>query len=203
MLPAPGGITGPALRANHQAGCCASPCVLRETKDVSIWCPSTGLRCNDQAEKDEFWDELQSVWQALPAREPAWILGDFNSRIGINTAAAPSPAAEGVHGERFLHFCSEAHLKVLNTFFQHSADELTSWVHRRWGTQGMIDYAVGRATDWCYVLDTHSLPHAEVNSDHRLMVLKLRYVRAAPTATCDKRLPRLCVAKLLEGDTST
>ncbi|CAE7851327.1 CFDP2, partial [Symbiodinium necroappetens] len=63
---------------------------------------------------------------------------------------------------------------VLNTFFQHSADELMSWVHRRWGTQGMIDYAVGRATDWCYVLDTHSLPHAEVNSDHRLMVLKLR-----------------------------
>ena len=146
-------------------------------------------------------------------------LGDFNSRVGINTAAAPSPAAEGVHGpyglgqlntngERFLHFCSEARLKVLNTFFQHSADELTSWVHRRWGTQGMIDYAVGRATDWCYVLDTHSLPHAEVNSDHRLMVLKLRaapgrYVRAAPTATCDKRLPRLCVAKLQEGDTST
>ena len=142
------------------------------------------------------------MWQALPAREPAWILGDFNSRIGINTAAAPSPAAEGVHGpcglgqlntngERFLYLCSEAHLKVLSTFFQHSADELTSWVHRRWGMQAMIDYAVGRATDWCYVLDTHSLPHAEVNSDHRLMVLKLRaapgrYVRAAPIATCDK-----------------
>ncbi|CAE7298500.1 CFDP2, partial [Symbiodinium microadriaticum] len=183
---------------------------------VSVYGPAMQ---RPEAEKDEFWDELQSVWQALPAREPAWILADFNSRIGINTAAAPSPAAEGVHGpyglgqlntngERFLHFCSEAHLKVLSTFFQRSADELTSWVHRRWGTQGMIDYAVGRATDWCYVLDAHSLPHAEVNSDHRLMVLKLhaapgRYVRAAPTATCDKRLLRLCVAKLQEGDTST
>ncbi|CAE7234510.1 CFDP2 [Symbiodinium sp. CCMP2456] len=149
---------------------------------VSVYAPTMQ---RPETEKDEFWDELQTVWQALPAREPAWILGDFNSRIGINTAAAPSPAAEGVHGpyglgqlnangERFLHFCSEAHLKVLNTFFQHSADELTSWVHRRWGTQGMIDYAVGHAADWCFVLDTHSLPHAEVNSDHRLMVLKLR-----------------------------
>ena len=168
-------------------------------------------------EKDQFWDDLQSVWDTLPAREPAWILGDFNARIGLNTEAAPSPAAEGVHGphglgqrnangDRFLHFCSESHLKILNTFFAHSVDELTSWVHRRWGTQGMIDYAVGRATDWCFVLDTHSLPRAEVNSDHRLMVLKLRaapgrYVRQALTATRDTRLPRLCVAKLQDKDT--
>ena len=36
---------------------------------VSVYGPTMQ---RPEAEKDEFWDELQSVWQALPAREPAF-----------------------------------------------------------------------------------------------------------------------------------
>ncbi|CAE7277369.1 RTase [Symbiodinium sp. CCMP2456] len=39
---------------------------------------------------------------------------------------------------------------------------------------GLIDLAVGRQADFPFVLDTHALPGAEVESDHKLMVLRLR-----------------------------
>ena len=62
---------------------------------VSVYAPTMQ---RPESEKDGFWDDLQSVWDTLPSREPAWILGDLNARVGINSPASPSPAADGVHG---------------------------------------------------------------------------------------------------------
>ena len=89
----------------------------------------------------------------------------------------------------------------MNSWFQHSDDVLTSWIHHRWHTQGLIDFALGRMSEFSFVLDTHAVPHAEVDSDHRLMILKLRAAPGRYTSQPEpsaglRRPPRLQVSAL-------
>eukprot|EP00435_Cladocopium_sp_Y103_P063737 s465_g25.t1 len=216
-------LSPPATRAWRADGSCCNSVSSGRVLHISLRLAGDEGRWNlfsvhgptmqrpDQ-EKRAFWADLKRLWTAIPSREPSWILGDFNNRIGQNLPASPSPALDGVHGPHgvgprntngdfLLQFCSDEGLKVLNSWFQHSEDYLTSWVHRRWHTNGLIDYALGRFQDFDFVMDTHSLPHVEVNSDHRLMILCLRaapgrYVPQPAPVTGPCRPGRLQVKRL-------
>ena len=51
---------------------------------------------------------------------------------------------------------------------------MCTWRHRRWGTEGMIDFGPGRFYDWQFVTNIRAMPGIEFGTDHFLLLLELR-----------------------------
>ena len=110
------------------------------------------------------------------------------------------------NGVALLEHAATHQLKILNSFFSHDLAHTASWTHRRWGTHGVIDLALARQSCFRFVTDCHALPGAEVSSDHKLMILKLRACPhrrpfqnppALPVAPGPRRKQRLNLVSLL------
>ena len=95
---------------------------------LSVYAPQAGLQ---EAEKDQFYDQLQSVMARIPASEVLIPLGDWNGHVG-----ADSNGFEEVHhgkgfgvgnveGERLLEFALANDLVVGNTC---SKRECPTWL---------------------------------------------------------------------------
>ena len=66
-------------------------------------------------------------------------------------------------------------------YYAHDLQHTASWYHARWHTPGLLDLALCRQSDSAFVTDVQALPHAETDSDHRIMLLSLR---ARPVLGC-------------------
>ena len=163
--------------------------------------------------KEHFWSQFEKLLQDIPNREVTFFLGDWNCRVGSRLLGGFPSEILGVHGlgprnangVELLSRAAAHGLVLLNSFFQHDLDHTASWIHRRWGTPGVIDHAVTRLTCQRFVTDVRAIPGAEHFSDHRLMVISLRAfpggLRSSPQLPCshlegDPRSPRLRVARL-------
>ena len=145
------------------------------------------------AEKTNFLRDLTEFWDRVPHREPAFAIGDFNARVGFRPLAGPGQVPACVlgpfglgransNGDALLGHASVQRLKILNSFFSHDLAHTASWTHHRWHSHGVLDLALTRQSCFRFVTDCHALPGAEVSSDHKLMILKLR--------ACPQRRPQ-------------
>ena len=166
----------------------------------------------DASEKRQFWQDLSSCYDRFPGRELCFLLGGFNCRLGQGPfGAVLGPYGLGSrasNGDDFLAWASARNLRVRNTYRHHPNDHFATWRNHRYGMPALLDIAVGRVSDSRHVLDAHAIPGCEVDSDHRLVILKLRACpgpcrNAQATAPISheapalaKRLPRLNVALL-------
>ena len=73
-----------------------------------------------------------------------------------------------------LQFCVSQSLCILNSFFAHDISHQATWRHKRWHTWGLLGMAVSRLSNRRFVMDVHAVPEAEVQSDHSLVIMKLR-----------------------------
>ena len=145
------------------------------------------------AEKTNFLRDLTEFWDRVPHREPAFAIGDCNARVGFRPFAGPGQVPACVlgpfglgransNGDALLGHASVQRLKILNSFFSHDLAHTASWTHHRWHSHGVLDLALTRQSCFRFVTDCHALPGAEVSSDHKLMILKLR--------ACPQRRPQ-------------
>ena len=145
------------------------------------------------AEKTNFLRDLTEFWDRVPHREPAFAIGDFSARVGFRPLAGPGQVPACVlgpfglgransNGDALLGHASVQRLKILNSFFSHDLAHTASWTHHRWHSHGVLDLALTRQSCFRFVTDCHALPGAEVSSDHKLMILKLR--------ACPQRRPQ-------------
>ena len=118
-----------AARSWRQAGSRAKHWDSGRELRISLRCPE-GLwhvgsaygptEQQDALVKDQFYQDLRAFWHDLPAREPTFLLGDLNSRVGVRGAAdAEAPAsvlgphglgARNGNGRRLLQHASETGL---------------------------------------------------------------------------------------------
>lgn len=174
-----------------------------------------------EADKTRFWRELGRSWNHIPSRDIAYILGDFNCRVGSRQQPGYPHEVLGLHGvgprngngDLMLQFCVSQSLCILNSFFAHDISHQATWRHKRWHTWGLLDMAVSRLTNRRFVMDVHAVPEAEVQSDHALVIMKLRACPdtqpAVATQQPDRsfhgfsRPRRLCVQRLREPAVAT
>lgn len=99
---------------------------------VSVYAPT--LRAPQEI-KDRFYDELEATVKNIPSREPLYLLGDFNARVGADRDSWPSCLGHhGIgklneNGQRLLEFCTYHHLCITNTYFQAKLIHKVSWRH--------------------------------------------------------------------------
>ncbi len=118
---------------------------------VSVYAPT--LR-SPQEIKDDFFADLQSVLDRVPAEDVVVLLGDWNARVG-SRHGSQADRWEGVLGKHslgnmneaglfLLSFCSMNNLSIVNTFFEKKDIYKQTWQHPGTKAWHCIDYILMR-----------------------------------------------------------
>ena len=105
-----------------------------ETKPFSI----TGIqayaptRNTEEAEVEQFYEDLQDLLELTPKRDVLFITGDWNAKVGNQeTPGVTGKFGLGVRneaGQRLIEFCQENALVIANTLFQQHKRGLYTWI---------------------------------------------------------------------------
>ena len=109
-----------------------------------------------------------------------YLLGDFNAKLGRENIFKPTIGNESLHqdsndnGVRLVNFATSKNLVVKNTMFpQHNIHKYT-WNSPHGNTHNQIDHVLIDRRWQSSILDVRSFRRADCDSDHYLVVAKLR-----------------------------
>ena len=85
----------------------------------------------EEAEVDQFYEDLQDFLELTPKKDVLLIIGDWNAKVGSQeTPGVTGKCSLGVHneaGQRLIEFCQENALVIANTLFQKYKRRLYTW----------------------------------------------------------------------------
>ena len=141
-----------------------------------------------QEGKDQFYADLDGVMTRTNGLTT--VLGDFNASVGDSVPGVVGPHGLGKetsdNGERLVEFASAHQMCITNTLFPHKAVHQATWYSPDARAKPSLkDYVLvkHRLRSSCYVLvkhrlrssvmDTRVFRGADLNTDHRLVVVSL------------------------------
>ena len=76
----------------------------------------------EEAEAEQFYEDLQDLLELTPKRDVLFIIGDWNAKVGSQgTPGVTGKFGLGIQnevGQRLTEFCQENALIIANTYFQ-------------------------------------------------------------------------------------
>ena len=141
---------------------------------VVVYAPTDQSSTED---KDLFYLDLESV--TTNANEFVIVMGDFNSAISdsVEGVVGPHGLSRGTNdnGERLVSFASGNDLTITNSLFPHKCIHQASWYPPNSRAQPSLkDYVPVRCQLRLSVLDTWVHRGADIDSDHRLVIVSFR-----------------------------
>ena len=138
---------------------------------ISVYAPQSGLT---EADKQSFYDMLQSVVAMIPSSEIVFPLGDRNGYVGLEcnwfegVHGGHGFGTRNVEGKKVLEFVLANDLVVGNTCFIKRESHLVSFNSGTNRTQ--IDYILYRKSFRKAVKDVKVIPDEECVQQHNLVV---------------------------------
>jgi len=105
---------------------------------------------NDDADKEAFYDNLNSVLWTVLFKDHLFLLDDFNARVGLDAQTWPRVLGQHLvgndnsNGSLLLQTCSEHELAITNTYFQQASKYRTMWQQTHSKHWHMIDHVIMR-----------------------------------------------------------
>ena len=104
-----------------------------------------GLSSNaEEAEIEQFYEDLQDLLELIPKKDVLFILGDWNAKAGSQEIPGVTGKFDlGVQnkaGQRLTEFCQENTLVIANTLFQQHKRRLYTWTSPDGQYQSQTDY---------------------------------------------------------------
>jgi hypothetical protein len=130
--------------------------------------------------KDSFYEELEHVFDKFPKYHMNILLGNFNVRVIREDIFKPTVGNESLHeisndnGVRLVNFATSKNLRVKSTMFPHPNIHKYTWTSPDRKTHNQIDHILVDRRRHLNVLDVRSLKAADCDSDHYLVVAKVR-----------------------------
>ena len=85
----------------------------------------------EEAEVEQFYEDLQDLLELTPKEDVLFIIGDWNAKVGSQeTPEVTGKFGLGVQneaGQRLAEFCQENALVIANTLFQQQKRRLYTW----------------------------------------------------------------------------
>ena len=85
----------------------------------------------EEAEVEQFYEDLQDLLELTPKRDVLFITGDWNAKIvSQETPGVTGKLGLGVQneaGQRLIEFCQKNTLVIANTLFQQHKRRLYTW----------------------------------------------------------------------------
>ena len=85
----------------------------------------------EEAEVEQFYEDLQVLLELTPKKDVLFIIGDWNTKVGSQgTPGVTGKFGLGIQnkaGQRLIEFCQENALVITNTLFQQHKRRLYTW----------------------------------------------------------------------------
>ena len=99
---------------------------------------------DEEAEVEQFYEDLQNLLELTPKREVLFIIGDWKAKVG----SQETPGVTGKFGlgmwneagQRLIEFCQENALVIANTLFLQHKRRLYTWTSPDGQHRNQIDY---------------------------------------------------------------
>ena len=86
---------------------------------IQVYAPTSNA---EEAEVEQFYEDLQDLLELTPKRDVLFIIGDWNAKVqSQETPGVTGKFGLGIQnkvGQRLLEFCQENTLVIANTLFQ-------------------------------------------------------------------------------------
>ena len=114
------------------------------------------------------------------------IAGDFNAKVGKTKGeqclGSYSRGTRNTNGQTLVDFCNVHNLFITNSSFKHPARHITTWENTRINKNNgsvtkvynQIDYIISQTNKKHILRNTWSYAGTQVNSDHILIITKLK-----------------------------
>jgi hypothetical protein len=179
----------------------------------SHWCSIIVLNmnapCEDKGDdvKDSFYEELGRVFDQFLRHDMKILLGDFNAKVGRKNIFKLTIGNESLHeivndsGVKVVNFATSKNSVVKSTMFPHRKIRKYTQTSPEGYTHNQIDYILIDRRWYSSMLDVRSYRGADCDTDHYLVVAKLRERLAVSKQTVQKiDMERCDVKKLNKGD---
>ena len=95
---------------------------------IQVYVPTSNA---EEAEVEQFYEDLQDLLELTPKKDVLFIIGDWNAKVG----SQERPGVTGKFGlgirneagQRLIEFCQENTLVIANTLFQKHKRRLYTW----------------------------------------------------------------------------
>ena len=142
---------------------------------IQVYAPTTDY---SEEEVDMFYQEVEEAIAVAKTTDMVFVLGDLNAKVGRGkeekTVGPHGLGIRNERGERLVNFCKEHNLIVTNTYYQHGNRRLYTWKSPGDTCRNQIDYIMVKQRFRNSVKDVRTYPGADMNSDHCLLVARVR-----------------------------
>ena len=92
---------------------------------IQVYTPTTNA---EEAEAEQFYEDLQGLLELTPQKDVLFIIGDWNVKIGsqeiLGVTGKFGLRVQNEAGQRLTQFCQENALVIAKTFFQQCKRQL-------------------------------------------------------------------------------
>ena len=102
----------------------------------------------EEAEVEQFYEDLQDLLELTPKKDVLFIIGDWNAKVGSQEIPGVTGkfglGVQNEAGQRLIEFCQENALAITNTLFQKHKRRLYTWTSPDGQYQNHIEYILCR-----------------------------------------------------------
>ena len=160
-------------------------------------------------EKDNFYEDLDQTYEECPKRDVKIILGDLNAEIGQEEIYRPIIGKYSLHtlsndnGIRLIYFACSKNMVVASTLYNHKDIHKTTWRSPDGQTHNQTDHLLIDARHVSNVMDVRTFRGANIDSDHYLLISKIRSRISNARKTCGSCARKFNIEKLKTPETSS
>ncbi|PNF26840.1 hypothetical protein B7P43_G17388 [Cryptotermes secundus] len=157
--------------------------------------------------KGIFYEELEHVFDKFSKYPMKILLGDFNAKVGREDIFKPTTGNESLHeisgdnGVKSSKLCHIKNITVKSRMFPHRNIHKFTWTSPDGKIHNQIDHILIDRRRHSSILDVRSFRAADCDTDHCLVVAKVRERLAASKQTTHRvHMERFSLKKLNEAE---
>ncbi|XP_058456421.1 craniofacial development protein 2-like [Malaya genurostris] len=172
---------------------------------INVHSPHLGSSDDD---KDEFYAQLEREYDRCPRHDIKIVIGDFNAQVGQEVEFIPVVVSFSAHqqtnenGLRLIDFATSKNMAIKSTFFQHRLLHRYTW-RSPIQTETHIDHVLIDGRHFSDIIDVRTCRGANIDSDHYLVMVKLRPKLSVVNNVRYRRPPRYNLDRLRDTEVAT
>lgn len=145
----------------------------------------------EESIKEEFYSKLEQTYDSIPGYDIKIVLGDFNAQVGRDPTVWSVAGCHSLHeqsndnGTRLVEFAASKNLIIKSTSFMRKNIYKATWYSNdRKRSSSQIDHVLVDGRHSSSILNVHSARGTSHDSDHELVIARLRMRLASAPRRC-------------------
>ena len=158
---------------------------------IQVYAPTKDA---EDESKEEFSEQLQREVEATPRHDVLIVMGDLNAKIGEDNGGWEKVMGKhglgrmNENGEKLAKFCGNNDLVIGGSLFKHRDIHKITWTSPNARDQNQIDHIIINGRYRGSLMDTRAMRGADANSDHHMVMGKVRLKLCSTKRKSKKRI---------------